>query len=353
MKTFFLLIVIVLLGLSLVYWYKQQVIREGVSIEEVGEKILEAPLSEETKEGESLAFQPFSIPAYREKEYDGRDFVIGKTLAENTAYTQSAITYKSGNLTISGIMDMPKGTPPSGGFPVLFLNHGFIDPAIYTTGRGLKREQDYLARRGYVIVHSDYRNHAGSDKDPDADVELRFGYVEDVINGILALKQAGLQNVNAEKIGMLGHSMGGGVTLSVLVIKPELVQAAVLFAPVSSDQRENFDRWLSRRPETAEKIQQRFGSPEDNPAFWDGISAMTFLSDIEAPLQLHHGTVDESVPIAWSDRLDQILREKEKRIEYYRYPGEPHEFINAWPTVMDRTVTLFDSIFSPSSVSKE
>jgi hypothetical protein len=28
----------------------------------------------------------------------------------------------------------------------VILNHGYIDPAIYTNGRGLKREQDYLAR---------------------------------------------------------------------------------------------------------------------------------------------------------------------------------------------------------------
>jgi len=353
MKAFFLLIAIVFLGLGLAYWYERdRTVQEGSAIEAEG-KLLEGPLSEETKEGNSLAFQPFSIAAYREKEYDGRDFVIGKTLSDNTAYTQSAITYKSGDLTISGIMNMPKGTPPPGGFPVLFLNHGFIDPAIYTTGRGLKREQDYLARRGYVIVHSDYRNHAGSDKDPEADVELRFGYVEDVINGVLAVKQAKLPNVNAEKIGMLGHSMGGGVTLSVLVIKPELVQAAVLFAPVSSDQRENFDRWLSQRPETAEKILQRFGSPEENPEFWDGISSMTFLSDAEAPVQLHHGTRDESVPVEWSDRLEQMLRDADRQIEYYRYPGEPHEFVSAWPTVMDRTAMFFDRLLLSSSVSEQ
>lgn len=309
--------------------------------------MLDEPLAEETKEGNSLAFQPFSIPAYRQKEYDGREFTVGETLEDNSAYTRSAITYKSGDLTISGIMNMPKGTPPEGGFPVLFLNHGFIDPAVYTTGRGLKREQDYLARRGYVVVHSDYRNHAFSDKDPDADVELRFGYVEDVINGVLAFKQAKLANVNVNKVGMLGHSMGGGITLSVLVIKPELVQAAALFAPVSSDQRENFERWLSRRPETAERITALFGSPEENPEFWDDVSPMTFLSDTKAPVQLHHGTKDESVPVEWSDRLEQMLKEKEKPVEYYRYSGEAHEFINAWPMVMERTVTFFNKAFSP------
>lgn len=206
MKTFFLLIVIILTGLGFFFLSeKKTVVQEGERIEEAG-KTLEAPLAEETKKGETLAFEPFSIPAYREKKFDGREFSVVSTLEENSAYTRSYITYKSGALSISGIMNMPKGTPPEGGFPVLFLNHGFIDPAIYTNGRGLKREQDYLVRRGYVVVHSDYRNHAESDKDPDADVELRFGYVEDVINGVYAIKAANLPNVNKEKIGKIGRA---------------------------------------------------------------------------------------------------------------------------------------------------
>lgn len=349
MKLLFLLMVVILVGLGLFLWNEEKkVVQEGEQIEEAG-KTLEAPLSEETKEGKTLAFQPFSIPAYREKEYDGRDFTVGRTLEKNNAYTRSYITYKSGDLTISGIMNVPVGPPPEGGFPVLFLNHGFIDPAIYTNGRGLRREQDYLARRGYAVVHSDYRNHAQSDKDPDVDVELRFGYVEDVINGVEALKKAGLPDINTEKIGMLGHSMGGGVTTSILVIKPELVQAAALFAPVSADQRENFRRWIARRPETAQKIELLFGSPESNPTFWDSVSPVVYLSDVEAPVQLHHGTADDSVPVEWSDRLNQALADAGKKVEYHRYPGEPHEFTSAWPVVMKRTVAFFDNAFSYTS----
>lgn len=345
MKPLFLIAAVVLVGWSLFLWSEKnegkKVSQEEEPIEEQG-KQPEVPRSEETKEGKTLVFQPFSIPAYREKAFDGRDFVIGRILEENSVYTRSFITYRSGGLMISGIMNMPKGTPPMGGFPVLFLNHGFIDPAIYTNGRGLKREQDYLARQGYVVVHSDYRNHAQSDKDPDVDVELRFGYVEDVINGIVALKSAALPSVNTEKIGMLGHSMGGGVTLSILAIEPNLVQAAVLFAPVSADQRDNFERWIARRLETAEKIRMLFGSPEENPSFWNSVSPISFLSDMKTPILLHHGTADDSVPIAWSDRLEQALRDEGKEVEYYRYPGEPHEFTRAWATVMKRTVTFFD-----------
>ena len=43
------------------------------------------------------------------------------------------------------------------------LNHGYIEPSVYVTGQGLMREQDYLARAGFVVLHTDYRGHAGSD----------------------------------------------------------------------------------------------------------------------------------------------------------------------------------------------
>jgi hypothetical protein len=85
-------------------------------------------------------------------------------------------------------MNMPAGEGP---FPALVLAHGYIDPDAYVSGQGMPREQDRLARGGYVVLHTDYRNHAGSDKDPDNDVNLRLAYTEDVIGAALALRDSG------------------------------------------------------------------------------------------------------------------------------------------------------------------
>lgn len=285
------------------------------------------------------AINPVSLPALMQKQYDGRDLTLGRVLDDNEAYTRYYITYKSGDLAISGIMNIPKGTGP---FPVLFLNHGHIDTAIYTNGRGLKREQDYLARRGYAVLHSDYRNHADSTDDPDNEVKFRLGYTEDVINAVYAVKNSNIPNLDKSKIGMLGHSMGGGVTINTLVVAPDLVQAAVLFAPVSADQRDNFERWLLRRPEVANAIIARYGKPEASPDFWDDISAKSFYDRIKTPILLHHGTADDSVPIAWSDRFNEGLKAENKAVDYRVYPGQPHEFTSDWLAVMQSTVEFFN-----------
>ena len=61
---------------------------------------------------------------------------------------------------MSGVLIRPKGRGP---FPAIVLNHGYIEPSIYVTGQGLAREQDALARAGFVVLHTDYRGHAASD----------------------------------------------------------------------------------------------------------------------------------------------------------------------------------------------
>lgn len=278
-----------------------------------------------------------SLPALMKKDIIGSDFEIGPVLADNESYTRYYITYKSGDVKISGIMNKPKGEGP---FPLLVLNHGYIDPAIYTNGRGLKREQDYLARRGYVVIHPDYRNHADSDKVENAELRFRFGYVEDVI---AAVKAAGeVDFIDTTRVGMLGHSMGGGVTINTIVVDPDLIDAAVLFAPVSADQRRNFDKWTRSRTETAQEVLETYGTPTTSPEFWDNVSAYNFFDRIQVPIMNHHGTVDESVPLSWSDELEGWLNDAGKDLTYYVYEGEPHEFINAWPLVMSRTVAFFD-----------
>jgi len=290
---------------------------------------------------------PVSLPYIMQKEFDGRDLKLVKMLARNKSYTRYYITYKSGELMMSGVMNVPIGKGP---FPIIITNHGYINTKYYTTGRGLKREQDYLAKRGYVVLHPDYRNHAGSDKDPEVNLKLHIGYVEDVINAVYAVLNSDLKFIDKKNIGMLGHSLGGGIALSIMVTKPDLIKAYVLFAPMSSDYRDNFYRWILHRrepkfgpPETAMKIIQKYGSPEANPEFWDNISPKTFIDNIKAPILIHHGTADKSVPIEWSEKLVKDLKAHSKDVKFYAYPGEPHEFINKWPLVMKRTVEFFDA----------
>ena len=281
-----------------------------------------------------------SLPALMAKEYDGRRLRLGRVLARTSDYVRRAVSYRSGDLRISGIINVPDGPGP---FPVAVLLHGYIDPEIYVTGQGLMREQDYLARRGYVVLHVDYRNHAGSDDDPAAERRLRLGYTEDVVNAVLAVKRSDLPFLDGERVGLVGRSMGGGVTYNTLVAQPGLVDAAVVFAPVSSRTSQNFDRWIrDDRSELAAQIIDRHGAPEDNPGFWAQASPRTYFGRVTEPLLIHHGTADDTCPIRWTRATYDALRAAGKDVTLRVYDGEQHAFGRQWPLSMRRTVRFLD-----------
>jgi len=283
-----------------------------------------------------------SIPTMANKNFTGSDLQLVKFLDKNDFYTRYSITYKSEGFKISGILNVPVGKGP---FPVLFLNHGFIDPKFYTNGQGLKREQDFFAKNGYVVLHSDYRNHAESDFDPENDVRPRSGYVEDVLNAISAVKNSSFEFFDKENIGMLGHSMGGGITLNVMVTKPDIAKAYVLLAPINADYKINFEKWVIPDEDfsgIAEKFYQQYGTYEENPEFWKNISAINYLDKIKSPVLLHQGAKDKDVPVQWSRDLAQNLKAAGKDITYFEYPNGPHTFINEQSIVMQRTLEFFD-----------
>ena len=268
-----------------------------------------------------------SIPAAIAETYDGRDLRIRKDIGSTSAYTRHAITYESGDLTISGIMNKPRGKGP---FPVVVLAHGYIDPAVYVTGQGFRREQDWLARNGYVALHVDYRNHAGSDDDPGSDVTLRLGYAADVINAGLAVRGSTLPFIDSERVALLGRSMGGGVAFQAMVIRPGVYDAVITYASTSTDIVDNFNRWQRFDGNLGRRIIARYGSPESNPAFWRTMSSRNYLARATEPVLMLHGTNDESCDIEWARATERALKQAGKDVTLIEYRGAGHYLYGPW-----------------------
>jgi dipeptidyl aminopeptidase/acylaminoacyl peptidase len=173
----------------------------------------------------------------------------------------------------------------------------------------------------------------------------------DVLNAVASMKR--FPQANPEKIGMWGHSMGGYLTLRAMVISPD-VKAGVIWAGVVasySDMMYNWRRGTSASPAPTPFPGSRrwrtdwvetYGAPEQNPQFWDSISATSFVADLSGPLQLHHGTADESVPLAFSVRLAELVRAAGGTADLYTYDGDNHNISNYFSTAMARTVAFFD-----------
>lgn len=254
------------------------------------------------------------------KDYNGRNLKVRKKLSKNSAYTRYKATYTSGDLKICGILIEPKGAGP---FPMVVLAHGYIDPKVYVSGQGFRREQDWLPRNGYGVLHVDYRNHACSDKDPRSDVNMRLGYAEDVINAALAIRDSDIEWIDGERIALLGRSMGGGVAYQALTIAPGVFDAAITYASVSTNAEDNFNRWQRKRYEIGDRILKKYGEPDDNPEAWKRMSSRNYFFRITEPILAFHGTADDTCEISWARATKRALDRAgvESRLVEYAGPG--------------------------------
>ena len=276
------------------------------------------------------AVYPVSIDALQQMTRWGSDLRIVRTVARANAYTQYAITYRSGNLTITGQMFVPVGDGP---FPVMIMNHGYIPIEEYTSGMDSRRESPFVASNGYVAIHPDFRNYAGSDDDENhAENLTAFGWADDTLNLVDAVKRSDLPFLDAGRLGFWGHSNGGQISMMSLVAQRQPdIKAFVLFAPTSPDYADNFNRWSRQRTDQANRVKARHGLPEDNPDFYRGLSVGPHFVEAvtKGPVLLFHGTGDTNTPFSWSERSAALMKDAGIDITFVPLRGENHLFSDA------------------------
>jgi len=301
---------------------------------------------------------PYTIDGLRRHEFQGGDIHIRETLDENDFFTAYLIDYPSDGLTITAVMQIPVRDGP---FPVVLMNHGFYSRSVFRSGDGTDRASAFLAQHGYITLASDYRSWG------DSDIGYSFfysGLVTDVINLINAIPS--IKEADANRIGMWGHSMGGGVTMKALTIDSR-VKAGVLYSPVSADDLDIINRWGPGCFGDIAQGEQVIGCnsadviPADLPlnlqtAYLNTasdaealkqVAAYYHLDYVTAPIQIHYGTEDgkflSGTPPEWSVKATQGLRDAGKQVELYQYEGEGHSFIGEpWFVFMRRVLKFFD-----------
>jgi uncharacterized protein len=298
---------------------------------------------------------PLTIEWARGQSYPGSDLVVEEELAPGANYRRYYVYYLSEGLKIYALLTVPNGVKPATGWPVIVFNHGYIPPEIYRTTERYIAYVDGFARNGYIVLRPDYRGHAFSDGEPTG----AYGapdYTIDVLNAVASVKA--YPDADPNRIGMWGHSMGGYITLRSMVINDE-IKAGVIWAGVVADYPNMLTNWRRSTPFTPsplvpqrarrwrQELTEKYGSPEENPAFWASISANSFLEDLSGPIQLHHGTSDGDVPVEFSAMLKAELDAAGQPAEYYVYEGDNHNLSVNFNTAMARSIEFFDRYLKP------
>ncbi len=293
---------------------------------------------------------PLSIEAMRNKKYPGSDLVIEQTLTPGSNYSRYIASYKSDGLKIYGLLTVPQGDKPKNGWPVIIFNHGYIPPLEYRTTERYIAYTDAFSKNGYILFKPDFRGNGQSEGQPEG-TYYSPAYTTDALNALSSVKK--YKGANSEKIGMWGHSMGGNITLRSLVVNTKDVKAAVIWGGVVGSYIDILN-WhdpsyhpsayeLSLRNKHREEFTKRYGTPATNPDFWNSIDPTNFLSDIQTPIQLHHGESDEEVPLNFATELRDKLQKAGKPIDLYSYPGADHNISSPnFEIAMQRSITFFD-----------
>jgi len=284
----------------------------------------------------------------RARDYPGSDVVIEQVLDPGVNYGRFYVSYLSDGLKIYALMTVPKGEKPATGWPVIIFNHGYIPPQVYRTTERYVAYVDLIARSGYIVFRSDYRGHDQSEGEARGAYSTP-DYTVDVLNAVASMKR--YTDADPNRIGMWGHSMGGYITLRSMVISKD-IKAGVIWGGVVASYPDMLTRWR-RGPSAAAtptpsarswrfSLISQYGSPEEDPAFWNSISANSYLSDLSGPIQLHHSTTDEEVPLEFSETLFSQMLAANQYVEYYKYEGDNHNISNNFSTAMQRSIEFFD-----------
>ncbi len=325
-----------------------------------------APTETATDEQWSTDPHPLQIEVMREQDYPGSAVTEEQALEPGPNCGRYLVSYRSDDLRIYALMTVPNGTKPAAGWPVIVFNHGYVDPAAY---RPTTRYVDYvnaIARSGYIVFMPDYRGWG----DLEGEMVVGGGYgapdlTRDVLNALASVRD--YQDVDPGRIGMWGHSLGGQLTLRSMVVASD-IKAGVIWGGVVAPYPDVIARWgrLDRRSGSTREprpdqptnyagawiqsfgtwvqdFYSKYGTPEQNPAFWATISPNTYLADLSGPVALHHSTTDEMVPLAWSETLARELDEASRQpYEMHSYAGDNHNITANFGVAMQRTVAFFD-----------
>ncbi len=197
---------------------------------------------------------------------------------------------------------------------------------------------ELLAKKGYIVLDIDYRGSAGYGRDWRTDVYDFLGGkdFDDHIDAIdFMIKN---YSVDPKNVGAYGGSYGGFMAAMLVLRAPERIAAAAALRPV-------FD-WKNYFYSSPIYTAQRLGFPDRNPEAYKRSSPITYAENLQKPLLILHGLVDDNVPAQDSiQMIEKLMRlEKTRYFDAMLYPSENHGFQRptSWADEYERILAFFE-----------
>ena len=184
----------------------------------------------------------------------------------------------------------------------------------------------YLVNHGYAVYAINNRGSSGygktffkADDRVHGDADL-----DDVVTSKRLLASTGL--VDPDRIGIIGGSYGGYMTLAALTFRPEAFEAGVDLFGIS-----NWVRTLESIPPWWESFRDalytEMGHPEEDREMLLAKSPLFHADSIRRPLMVLQGANDPRVLKVESDDIVEAVRANGVPVEYVVFDDEGHGFV--------------------------
>ncbi|MBB6612148.1 S9 family peptidase [Pontibacter sp. Tf4] len=187
-----------------------------------------------------------------------------------------------------------------------------------------------MAQKGYIVFTLDPRGTSARGLEFEQATFRQLGTVEmaDQLRGVEYLKS--LPYVDASRMGIHGWSFGGFMTTTMMLKSPETFKVGVAGGPVID--------WNYYEVMYTERYMD---SPEQNPEGYKNANLLNHVKNLKGKLLMIHGTVDDVV--VWQHSLAFLKKAVDEGVllDYFVYPGHPHNVIGKDRVHLMRKVTQY------------
>ena len=207
-------------------------------------------------------------------------------------------------------------------FPALIWVHG--GPGGQST-KGYNSFIQFLVNQGYAVLAVNNRGSSGYGKTFFKAADRKHGDAD--LDDCLWAKKYLISTgeIDEHKIGIIGGSYGGYMTLAALAFRPQEMAVGIDLFGVSNWLRTLTslpDWWESER----ELLYQKIGNPQTDAVYLRSISPLFHANSIQKPLLVIQGANDPRVIQAESDDIVEEVRKNGVPCEYLLYSDEGHGF---------------------------
>jgi dipeptidyl-peptidase-4 len=215
-----------------------------------------------------------------------------------------------GRTDLYGVLFKPSDFDPDRRYPLLIDVYG---GPFSQRVRNVFRPVNPLCELGFLVARIDNRGTRGRGKAFEAAAYMKLGTVDlqDQADGVRALARR--PYVDADRVGIFGHSYGGSLAALAGLKHPEVFHVAVAGSAVT-DWR-NYDTIYTER---------FMRTPQENAEGYEQGSCLTYAENLGGKLLLLHGMVDENVHPTNAWQLVDKLQEAGKPFDIMFFPRAGH-----------------------------